>query len=121
MCNSEYNQVMPWKDKEKQRAAIRRHYYANKSVYIKKAMVRKKKIRLWLNAVKESSACTDCGVYYPYYVMDYDHVKDKASDISKLLNSCSMPKITAEIAKCELVCSNCHRQRTFNRLERSKL
>jgi 5-methylcytosine-specific restriction endonuclease McrA len=106
---------MPWKDKEKQREAIRKHYYANREVYIKKALMRKQTIRKWLNEVKESQPCTDCGVDYPYYVMDFDHIRDKTIEINKLINSCSMTKLKAEIAKCEIVCSNCHRQRTFDR------
>lgn len=112
---------MPWKDIEKQRAAIRRHYYANKQVYILKAKKRKKEIRAWLNALKESEPCRDCGAYYPYYVMDYDHLRDKEADINKLLNTCSMKRLMAEIAKCELVCSNCHRQRTFSRQNSVKI
>lgn len=107
---------MAWKDPEKQRAAIRRHYYANREMYIQKAMLRKKAIRQWLNEYKESLPCTDCKKNYPYYVMDFDHIHSKASNISALINSCSMTKIKAEIAKCEIVCANCHRERTFSRL-----
>ncbi len=109
---------MPWKDIEKQRAAIRRHYYANREMYIKKALKRKKDIRQWVNILKEGSPCTDCRMIYPYYVMDFDHLKDKQFEINKLINSCSMRKLKAEIAKCDLVCSNCHRIRTYNRLTR---
>ncbi|RTK95005.1 hypothetical protein EKI60_00940 [Candidatus Saccharibacteria bacterium] len=107
---------MPWKDIEKQRAAIRKHYYANREKYIQKALKRKKGIRKWLNDYKESSACVDCKTFYPYYVMDFDHIADKSSNVSQLINTCSMRQIKAEIARCELVCSNCHRIRTFKRL-----
>lgn len=110
---------MPWKDKEKQRAAIRKHYYANREMYIKKAMKRKQTIREWLNVVKESQPCKDCGVNYPYYVMDFDHLRDKQYEINKLINSCSMAKIRSEIVKCDIVCSNCHRERTFKRLKQA--
>jgi hypothetical protein len=44
---------MAWKDKEKQREAIRRHYYANRQMYIDKAIRRKKEIRKWINSIKE--------------------------------------------------------------------
>lgn len=114
-----YNPYMPWKDIEKQRAAIRRHYYANREMYIKKAMKRKRDIRRWLNDLKEASPCKDCKISYPYYVMDFDHLSDKKYEINKLINSCSMTKIRAEIAKCDIVCSNCHRERTFQRLKDS--
>lgn len=112
---------MPWKDIEKQRAAIRRRYYANREKYIAKALQHKKDIRLWINAQKEKSPCEDCRVSYPYYVMDFDHLSDKKYEMNKLINSCSMVKIKAEIAKCDLVCSNCHRERTFQRIKQRKL
>jgi len=107
---------MPWKDPEKQRAAIRKHYYANKEAYIQKALLRKKAIRIWLNDYKESQPCTDCKKSFPYYVMDFDHKYDKLSNVSALIHSSSMTKIKAEIAKCDIVCANCHRERTFLRL-----
>lgn len=112
---------MPWKDIEKQRAAIRRHYYANREIYIKKALKRKKDIRLWLNDVKESSPCVDCNEQYPYYVMDFDHLEGKLYEVNKLINSCSITKLTTEIAKCEVVCSNCHRKRTHSRQIQAKI
>jgi hypothetical protein len=106
---------MPWKDIEKQRAAIRRHYYANKQSYVDKAIKRKKEIRKWVNSVKESAACLDCKVNYPYYVMDFDHIGEKKAVINKLIDNCSIKGLKEEIAKCEVVCANCHRIRTHNR------
>lgn len=109
---------MPWKDKEKQRAAIRQHYYANRQSYIDKAMKRKKEIRQWLNSIKEASPCTDCKVSYPYYVMDFDHIGKKSSTINQLIENCSLQRLKDEIAQCELVCANCHRARTHERISR---
>jgi|SRR3989344_9389085 len=110
---------MPWKDIEKQRAAIRRHYYSNREAYIKKALKRKKEIRKWLNDIKEATPCTDCRESYPYYVMDFDHISKKEVEIKKLLNNSSLRKLKTEILQCELVCSNCHRARTYNRIAKS--
>jgi len=50
--------------------------------------------------------------------MDFDHLpgEDKVKYISKMVaRSWSLAKIDAEIAKCELVCANCHRIRTARR------
>lgn len=59
--------------------------------------------------------CQDCGIKYPAYVMDFDHVRgDKVRKVSGLTNG-STSVILAEIAKCDVVCANCHRQRTFER------
>lgn len=47
--------------------------------------------------------------------MDFDHLRDKKFNLSKAHLTGSLKKITEEIAKCEVVCSNCHRVRTFER------
>lgn len=60
--------------------------------------------------------CIDCNIKYPYYVMDFDHLGDKVFTIgSAEAIGCSIEKLLEEIAKCEVVCSNCHRTRTHNR------
>lgn len=60
--------------------------------------------------------CHDCGVSYPHYVMDFDHRGDKVFIISKYRTyNKSLEDVKAEIAKCDLVCANCHRVRTFTR------
>lgn len=63
----------------------------------------------------------DCSVKYPAYVMDFDH-KDgevKIASVSWLAihNTSSFEKLEVEISKCDLVCANCHRKRTFLRLK----
>src|SRR6266496_1078194 len=58
--------------------------------------------------------CMDCGVQYPHYVMDFDHVRGvKVSGLAELAGKSRAPKVMlAEVAKCDLVCANCHRERT---------
>ena len=67
--------------------------------------------------IKESSPCMDCGEPHPSYIMDFDHVRgEKKGLISEMVsNGVPWRHIEAEIAKCDLVCSNCHRYRTFAR------
>lgn len=69
--------------------------------------------------VKESKniPCVDCKIKYPYYVMDFDHVRGDKKFILAVAASKyrSIKSIQEEIDKCEVVCSNCHRERTFNR------
>ena len=38
---------------------------------------------------------------------------EKVGDISTLVSSGRRAAVLAEIAKCEVVCANCHRLRTF--------
>lgn len=70
--------------------------------------------RAWLIAYKESHPCTDCGNFFPYYVMQFDHLKDKYLGIARMWAH-SLERIEQEIAKCELVCANCHAIRTHKR------
>ena len=109
---------MPWKDKEKQREAIRKHYAENKQYYLEKAYKKRERLRRYVYEKKAMTPCTDCGVQYPHYVTDYDHLgkSEKINTISRLINGGSFKKIDEEIAKCDLVCANCHRIRTYNRL-----
>jgi len=59
--------------------------------------------------------CGDCGCRYPPWVMDFDHVRGrKAGNVGEML-SAGTPALQREIAKCEVVCANCHRQRTHDR------
>lgn len=69
-----------------------------------------------INAEKDKP-CTDCGVKYPPFVMDFDHLPqfDKSFNVAQVTHVHSLPMILEEIKKCEVVCSNCHRIRTYHR------
>jgi len=107
---------MAYKNIEDSRAAIRRHYYANRQYYVDKAMRRKRDIKELVKIIKEVIPCLDCGNRYPYYVMDFDHVSEKKGTINDFIENCSIKRLEEEIANCELVCSNCHRHRTYQRM-----
>ena len=60
--------------------------------------------------------CADCGIQYPYYVMDFDHREDKKKLINKFVKGGpALTSLQIEIDKCDVVCSNCHRERTHQR------
>lgn len=64
----------------------------------------------------KSKPCTDCGETFPPEVMDFDHVRGtKVGDVSQLVFTAGEEAVRDEIAKCEPVCSNCHRLRTLRR------
>ena len=70
----------------------------------------------YLKDLKEKNPCIDCKISYPYYVMDFDHVRGtKQANVAELISTLSKKRIDLEIAKCEIVCSNCHRIRTHIR------
>jgi hypothetical protein len=65
----------------------------------------------------KSRPCADCGQVYPPYVMDFDHVRGKKRfNIGLFRAGHTRPKeVLAEIAKCDVVCANCHRERTYGK------
>lgn len=66
-----------------------------------------------VNEIRDNP-CTDCGQRFPLECMEFDHVGSKAREISRLI-AFSWKTIEAELKKCELVCANCHKIRTFAR------
>jgi len=107
---------MPYKDVEKRREAIRKHYYKNKASYLAKNNRRRRELKKRINDLKEATPCADCKKHFPFYVMDFDHLEDKKFMISFLVKSNNLTLINKELEKCEIVCANCHRERTHNRL-----
>jgi hypothetical protein len=64
--------------------------------------------------------CADCGQRFPQYVMDFDHVGRKTGEVSKFVYTHSTQRLMAEITNCDVVCANCHRVRTQERLASSR-
>lgn len=73
-------------------------------------------LRQEIRDLKESKPCTDCGIKYPYYVMQFDHISDNKSFSISRLSRKTRRQVYEEINKCELVCANCHAERTHSRL-----
>lgn len=71
----------------------------------------------WLRSLKAGRPCTDCERVFDPQVMQWDHLPqfEKTGDISAGFWGCMEEEILREIAKCELVCTNCHTIRTFRR------
>lgn len=71
--------------------------------------------RDWIAEYKLAIGCADCGYSQWPEALDFDHTKnDKVSSPSDMLG-CSWTRIIEEIEKCEVVCANCHRHRTWKR------
>ena len=115
---------MAYKDKEKQKE-YQRDWVAKKKqnnqdfIYTIKENVniRRRSRKKEISDLKESTPCFDCDKFFQACIMDFDHIEDnKISNISRMVNNnASWEKIYKEIAKCQLVCANCHRLRTWNR------
>jgi crotonobetainyl-CoA:carnitine CoA-transferase CaiB-like acyl-CoA transferase len=64
------------------------------------------------------SGCMDCGLRPEYaQVLEFDHRPDeeKLFHISDRMTTGTVDELLAEIAKCDVVCANCHRVRTVTK------
>lgn len=81
---------------------------------------RAKRDRLYFQQIKLERGCADCGYRENAVALDFDHLP---GTVKKYRVACmagvSRALIDAEIAKCEVVCANCHRIRTANRLNQA--
>ena len=75
--------------------------------------------RKWLRSLKEGKPCVDCGKVFAPEVMQWDHRigTEKLFEISAGFAQWTREAVLDEIAKCDLVCTNCHIVRTFTRAE----
>lgn len=100
-------------------AYTREHYTNNKQYYFDKNDRHTSRIREMVKE-KKNVPCTDCGGRFPFPVMDFDHLDgtEKLFNVSRGAGyAAGFAKTLREIEKCEVVCSNCHRMRTYNRMQ----
>jgi hypothetical protein len=80
---------------------------------------RRKVIRAWVDGYKAAGACKRCGFSDPR-ALDFHH----RDDTTKIFNvgdavriGYGLAEIQSEVAKCDLVCANCHRIEHHERRE----
>jgi hypothetical protein len=66
-----------------------------------------------LAMIKQMAGCTDCGYDKYPEALEFDHLPGtvKAGNVATLARG-GLKRLFEEIAKCEVVCANCHRHRT---------
>ncbi|HZN16349.1 MAG TPA: hypothetical protein VFB78_18945 [Acidimicrobiales bacterium] len=98
-CNSDYHRRNKARHNAQIHARTKREVRANTE-------------RLW--AYLLGHPCVDCGEADPV-VLEFDHLRDKRRNVAQLVRGWPWSTVLAEIAKCEVVCANCHRRRTYTR------
>lgn len=113
---------MPYKDLEKQRAAQNAYYERNKAKVKATARDRRSFVRRFIEEYKQGKPCMDCGIEYPYWILQFDHRPGelKVANVTDLVYWKSLDAVKEEIEKCDLVCANCHADRTHDRRTKSK-
>jgi excinuclease UvrABC ATPase subunit len=104
---------MPFKDIDKRKKYASEYnkewYIKNRKSRMKRIKERKKEIREELKKYKHEKKCEVCREDHPR-ALDFHHVGDKAHLVSSMVsNGYGITSIMKEIAKCKLLCANCHR------------
>jgi hypothetical protein len=74
----------------------------------------------FVQAYKLERGCVDCGFKGHPAALEFDHLpgREKKFNISqRIAAAVDREALLAEMAKCEVVCANCHRVRTFTRAD----
>ena len=101
------------------RAAYKKeHYASNRQKYIDAAEQRRRVLlaerMTFIVKYLRDHPCADCGEEDPV-VLEFDHLRDKKFAISSGVRGRAWQSVLDEMAKCEVVCANCHRRRTAQR------
>ena len=98
-------------------------YPKNRNRHIQAVTSLKRKLSLFVSEYKRGSKCKDCGLSgkdYPQ-VLEFDHLGDKKFSVGGFSRYIlGMDTLKREMAKCDLVCANCHRIRTVKRIDHNK-
>jgi len=111
---------MPFETLDDKRLYQRDHYAKHRVRYSERKKVARKIIRERLRTLvndAKKGGCIDCKNEFRPWVLQFDHVSGiKVSDIASMVGQyLSEATINKEIAKCEVVCANCHADRTHRR------
>ena len=102
--------------KECRKETKRLSYLRHRVEIIERQRYRRRTVQDWVNQFK--TECTKCGEKH-LACLDFHHTSDKENGIAALvsqrtLNIKQQKLILAEIQKCIVLCSNCHRKLHWN-------
>ncbi len=101
---------MSYQDPDKRKAAYRRYYERNKARQKAWSIRRVKDLRRQLDDYKAKQQCGRCG-FADGRALQFHHrdSNDKVTEVTTaVIRGWSWKRILAEIAKCDLICANCH-------------
>lgn len=106
---------MPYKDAEKQRQAQHKHYEENKDKFRERRWNRRSIVRRTILEAKAGKSCVRCGEAHPA-CLDFHHVdpSTKTVNFDKMRRDMfPREKVLEELAKCIILCANCHRKEHY--------
>jgi len=117
--------MMPFKDLEKRRAyqkEYKRHWYkGNKMRHISYVRNREVGMEAWFRRYKQTLCCEVCGENHPA-CLDFHHIdpSQKKFSVSAKRDRPSLKQLQEEIAKCQVLCANCHRKEHYRQKEKER-
>jgi hypothetical protein len=86
------------------------YHQQNKARQVARNSYNRKKLKAEINEYKQKIGCKYCPENNPV-CLDFHHKNDdKLYNISRIVSGVQKTKTWAEVAKCEVVCANCHRK-----------
>jgi hypothetical protein len=98
---------MTYVSSEAERAAKRKWYHANKAKHRATQRSLEARNREWYQEYKKTLKCERCPETHPA-TLDFHHCGDKAYNVADMIKGFSIKRIQEEIAKCSVLCRNCH-------------
>ncbi|MBX0286703.1 HNH endonuclease [Halomicroarcula sp. F28] len=92
-----------------------RWHYRNRAWNTERSLQRRAEIRAWANDIKATAGCARCPEDDPA-CLDFHHVDEdeKEHQVTTMISyGYGRDKILDEMAKCEVICANCHRKEHF--------
>ena len=88
------------------------HYYNNKQQYLERNKIACENNREFIKDIKKNAKCKICGEK-DWRCLDFHHKdkEDKVIEVALLyLKNWKRSRMLEEIAKCDILCANCHRK-----------
>lgn len=94
-----------------------RHVMCNRCLYVKYSRPSIESKKAEIHTLKMARGCADCGYNRFPEALQFDHRPGtkKCFNIGEEIGNYSMERLLEEIAKCDVVCANCHVERTVSR------
>lgn len=92
-----------------------RWHYKNREWNTERSLQRRAAIRAWANEIKATAGCARCPEDDPA-CLDFHHVDEdeKEETVTTMISyGYGRDKLLGEMAKCEVICANCHRKEHF--------
>lgn len=99
-----------WRELHRERLASER-----KKKYWTTGKARHQRRLYWLYKYKIAKGCRICGYNLHASALDFDHINPvtKSFEIAKRVPNTTLKTLFNEIKKCQILCANCHRIKTY--------